>query len=64
MADEPKVTNHVGVKAIAPSRHWLANNSTTVIFLIIVAALVAAIGLQYSYCGFSFHRFPAHRDWH
>jgi multidrug efflux pump subunit AcrB len=40
MADEPKVTNHADVKPIAPSRHWLANNSTTVIFLIIVVALV------------------------
>src|SRR5882757_5416785 len=40
MADEPKVTNHVGEKAIAPRRHWLAENSTTVIFLIIVVALV------------------------
>jgi multidrug efflux pump subunit AcrB len=40
MADEPKVTNHTEVKAIAPRRHWLAQNSTTVIFLIIVIALV------------------------
>ncbi|HEV8490744.1 MAG TPA: efflux RND transporter permease subunit, partial [Candidatus Angelobacter sp.] len=40
MADEPKVTNHVEVKAAAPRRHWLAHNSRTVIFLIIVIALV------------------------
>src|SRR5436305_1580592 len=40
MADEPKVTNHTDVKGIAPRRHWLAQNSTTVIFLIIVIALV------------------------
>src|SRR5438270_7420502 len=40
MADEPKVTNHTDVKGIAPRRHWLAQNSTTVIFLIIVVALV------------------------
>src|ERR1041385_2792451 len=40
MADEPKVTNHASVKAIAPRRHWLAENSTTVIFVIVVVALV------------------------
>src|SRR6201993_1247442 len=40
MADEPKVTNHVDAKAAMPGRHWLANNSRTVIFLIIVIALV------------------------
>ena len=40
MADEPKVTNHTDAKGIAPRRHWLAQNSTTVIFLIIVIALV------------------------
>jgi CzcA family heavy metal efflux pump len=40
MADEPKVTNHTDSKATAPRRHWLAQNSTTVIFLIIVIALV------------------------
>src|SRR5579871_2719513 len=40
MADEPKVTNHIDVKGIAPRRHWLAQNSTTVLFLIIVIALV------------------------
>ena len=40
MADEPKVTNHTDLKGIAPRRHWLAQNSTTVIFLIIVIALV------------------------
>ena len=40
MADEPKVTNHIEVKAAAPRRHWLAQNSRTVIFLIIVVALV------------------------
>ena len=42
MADEPKVTNDADVKPIAPRRHWLAENSTTVIFLIIVVALVGA----------------------
>ncbi len=40
MADEPKVTNHTDAKVIAPRKHWLAENSTTVIFLIIVVALV------------------------
>ena len=31
--DEPKLTNHTDVNAIpAPRRHWLAQNSTTVIF--------------------------------
>jgi CzcA family heavy metal efflux pump len=40
MADEPKVTNHVDAKALTPRRHWLAHNSRTVIFLIIVIALV------------------------
>jgi len=40
MADEPKVTNHADVKAPPPRLHWLAQNSKTVIFLIIVVALV------------------------
>ena len=40
MADEPKVTNHIDAKALTPRRHWLAHNSRTVIFLIIVVALV------------------------
>src|SRR5438270_615827 len=42
MADEPKVTNHVGEKAVAPKRQWFAHNSSSVIFLIIVIALVGA----------------------
>ena len=42
MADEPKVTNHAGEKAVAPRPHWLARNSRTVIFLIIAVALVGA----------------------
>jgi CzcA family heavy metal efflux pump len=40
MADESKVTNHTETKAATPRRHWLAHNSRTVIFLIIVVALV------------------------
>ena len=43
MADEPKVTNHAGEKPAAPKRQWFAQNSSTVIFLIIVIALVGAI---------------------
>ncbi|HEX4604790.1 MAG TPA: efflux RND transporter permease subunit [Candidatus Angelobacter sp.] len=39
MADEPKLTNGAAVKVEAP-RHWLAQNSRTVIFLILVVALV------------------------
>src|SRR5580765_6539506 len=39
MADEPKLTNGTAVRVDAP-RHWLAQNSRTVIFLIIVLALV------------------------
>src|SRR5947209_4677344 len=42
MADEPKVTNHVGEKAVAPTRQWFAHNSSSVIFFIIVVALVGA----------------------
>ncbi|HEV7674440.1 MAG TPA: efflux RND transporter permease subunit, partial [Candidatus Angelobacter sp.] len=42
MADEPKVTNHAGEKAVAPKRQWFAHNSSSVIFLIIVIALVGA----------------------
>jgi CzcA family heavy metal efflux pump len=40
MADEPEVRNGVEVKA--PRRHWLALNSKSVIFVIIVIALVGA----------------------
>jgi multidrug efflux pump subunit AcrB len=40
MADEPKLTNGASVRAVAPRRHWLAQNSRTVIFLIVVVALV------------------------
>src|SRR3984893_8609212 len=42
MADEPKVTNHAGQKSGAPKRQWFAQNSRTVIFLIIAVALVGA----------------------
>jgi CzcA family heavy metal efflux pump len=42
MADEPKLTNGADVRAAVPRRHWLAQNSRTVIFLIIVVALVGA----------------------
>ena len=42
MADEPKVRNGVAIKAAAYSRHWFARNSRSVIFLIIVVALVGA----------------------
>src|SRR5579864_4289256 len=42
MADEPKVTNHVDEKAATPKRQWFAHNSSSVIFLIIVIALVGA----------------------
>src|SRR3954469_4682785 len=43
MADEPKITNHVGEKAVAPpKRQWFANNSSSVIFLLIVVALAGA----------------------
>ncbi|HEY2499407.1 MAG TPA: efflux RND transporter permease subunit [Candidatus Angelobacter sp.] len=40
MADESKVTNHVDTKPAEPRRNWFANNSSSVIFLIIVIALV------------------------
>jgi CzcA family heavy metal efflux pump len=40
MADEPEVRNGAEVKA--PRRHWLALNSKSVIFVIIVIALVGA----------------------
>ena len=42
MADESKVTNHVDTKPAEPRRNWFANNSSSVIFLIIVIALVGA----------------------
>jgi CzcA family heavy metal efflux pump len=42
MADEPKVTNHAGEKTQTPKRQWFAHNSSSVIFLIIVIALVGA----------------------
>src|SRR3954464_918201 len=43
MADEPKITNHVGEKAVAPpKRQWFANNSSSVIFLLIVVPLAGA----------------------
>src|SRR5438309_11390506 len=41
MADEPKLRNGAELKA-APRRHWLAHNSKSVIFLIIVIALAGA----------------------
>ena len=40
MADEPNVTNHAGEKTLAPKQQWFAHNSSSVIFLIIVIALV------------------------
>ena len=42
MADEPKLTNGADVRAAAPHRHWLAQNSKTVIFLILAVALAGA----------------------
>ncbi len=42
MADEPKLTNGADIKVAVPRRHWLAQNSRTVIFLIIVVALAGA----------------------
>jgi CzcA family heavy metal efflux pump len=42
MADDPKLTNHGVNAAVAPRGHWLAQNSRTVIFLVIVLALVGA----------------------
>ncbi|HEU4415799.1 MAG TPA: efflux RND transporter permease subunit, partial [Candidatus Angelobacter sp.] len=39
MADQAKVTNNVAAKA-PPKQHWFARNSKSVIFLIIVVALV------------------------
>ena len=43
MADEPKLSNGAEVKtAAAPRSHWLAQNSRTVIFLIVVVALAGA----------------------
>jgi len=64
MADEPKVTNHVGEKAIAPRRHWLAENSTTVIFLIIVVALVGGYQAFNIPIAVFLPRIFPHRDWH
>ncbi|HET9281584.1 MAG TPA: efflux RND transporter permease subunit [Candidatus Angelobacter sp.] len=42
MADEPKVRNGAQAQITAPRRHWLAQNSKSVIFVIIVVALVGA----------------------
>lgn len=42
MADEPKVRNGAQAQVTAPRRHWLAQNSKSVIFVIIVVALVGA----------------------
>ena len=42
MADEPKVRNGVNTQFTAPKRHWLAQNSKSVIFVIIAVALVGA----------------------
>jgi len=42
MADEPKVRNGIEARAAAPGRHWFARNSKSVIFLIVVVALVGA----------------------
>ncbi len=40
MADESKVRNGVAEKTSAPRTHWFARNSRSIIFLIIVVALV------------------------
>src|SRR5258708_40119711 len=40
MADETKVTKHAVVKGAEPRRQWFANHSSSVIFLIVVIALV------------------------
>jgi CzcA family heavy metal efflux pump len=40
MADKPKLTNGADIRAAGPRRHWIAQNSRTVIFLVIVVALV------------------------
>jgi len=40
MADEPKVTNHADVKARASGQQWFARNAKSVIFVIVVVALV------------------------
>jgi CzcA family heavy metal efflux pump len=42
MADESKVRNGVNSKAPATGRHWFAQNAKSVIFLIVVVALVGA----------------------
>src|SRR5690348_1651274 len=42
MADEPKVRNGAQTQVTASRRHWLAQNSKSVIFVIIVVALVGA----------------------
>jgi CzcA family heavy metal efflux pump len=42
MADEPEVRNGAQVQFAAPRRHWLAQNSKSVIFVIIAVALVGA----------------------
>ena len=39
MADEPKVTNHIETTAKAP-RQWFASNAKSVIFVIVIVALV------------------------
>ena len=40
MADEQKVSNGAEVKVVAPRRHWFAQNSKSIIFVIVVIALV------------------------
>jgi CzcA family heavy metal efflux pump len=42
MADGPKIENGAGVTVARRRRHWLADNSKSIIFVIIVIALVGA----------------------
>ena len=42
MADEPKIRNGAELKAAAPRRQWFAQNAKSVIFIIVVVALVGA----------------------
>ncbi len=62
MADDPKLTNGTEVRVDAPRRHWLAQNSRTVIFIIIVVALVGAYQAFTIPVAVFLHGFPPHRD--
>src|SRR5437588_10617848 len=42
MADEPEIRNGAELKAAAPRRQWFAQNAKSVIFIIVVVALVGA----------------------